>query len=168
MNHHKSIQANRGDSRFFSSRWCTLRRTYTSADLIGLLYIRLSLPLTIFLPSRFAPSARHMVGVSPCAYDMRGHFRVNACFSMRGEKDLLVGTAVMTAVMSANRVGLGSYSSRCCTFRHTHTSADPIRLLLCIRLALTICAQWVTYGPKRLTLRRSSWFFRESDFCRQP
>ena len=40
----------------------------------------------------------------------------------------------MTAVMSANRVDLGRFLSRCCTFRRTHTSADPIRLL-CIRLA---------------------------------
>ena len=48
-----------------------------------------------------------------------------------------VGTATIMAVMSANRVDLGSFSSRCCTFRHTHTSAHPIRLL-CIRLALTL------------------------------
>ena len=48
-----------------------------------------------------------------------------------------VGTATMTAVMSANRVDLGSFSSRCCTFRRTHTSADPIRLLS-IRLALPL------------------------------
>ena len=48
-----------------------------------------------------------------------------------------MGTATMTAVMSANRVDLGRFSSRCSTFRHTHTSADPIRLL-CIRLALTL------------------------------
>ena len=40
----------------------------------------------------------------------------------------------MTAVMSAYRVDSGSFSSPCCTFRRTHTSADPIRLL-CIRLA---------------------------------
>ena len=48
-----------------------------------------------------------------------------------------VGTAAMTAVMSANRVNLGSFSSRCCAFRRTHTSADPIQLL-CIRLALPL------------------------------
>ena len=48
-----------------------------------------------------------------------------------------VGTAAMTAVMSVNRVDLGSFSSRCCTFRHTHTSADLIRLI-CIRLDLTL------------------------------
>ena len=47
----------------------------------------------------------------------------------------LVSTATMTAVLSANRLVLGSFSSRCCTFRRTHTSADPIRLL-CIRLAI--------------------------------
>ena len=48
-----------------------------------------------------------------------------------------MGTAIMTAVMSANRLDLGSFSSRCFTFQHTHTSADPIRLL-CIRLALPL------------------------------
>ena len=48
-----------------------------------------------------------------------------------------VGTAAMTAVMSANRVSLGSFGSRCCAFRRTHASADPIRLL-CIRLALSL------------------------------
>ena len=32
---------------------------------------------------------------------------------------------------------LRSFSSRCCAFRRTHTSADPIRLL-CIRLALPL------------------------------
>ena len=48
-----------------------------------------------------------------------------------------VGTATMTAVMSANRVNLESFSSRCCTFRRTHTNADPIRLL-CLRLALPL------------------------------
>ena len=42
-----------------------------------------------------------------------------------------------TAIMSANRVDLGSFSSRCCTFRCTHTSADPIRVL-CTRLDLPL------------------------------
>ena len=48
-----------------------------------------------------------------------------------------VVTATMTAAMSASRGDLGSFSSRCCAFRRTHTSADPIRLL-CIRLALPL------------------------------
>ena len=42
-----------------------------------------------------------------------------------------------TTVMSTNRVDSGSFSSRCCTFRRTHTNADPIRLL-CFRLALPL------------------------------
>ena len=64
----------------------------------------------------------------------------------------LVGTATMTAVMSANRVDLGSFSSRCCSFRRTHTSADPIRTLyptsftLDSLLALTVSAQCKAYG----------------------
>ena len=40
-----------------------------------------------------------------------------------------VGRAAMAAVTSANHVNLGSFSSRCCAFRRTHTSADLIRLL---------------------------------------
>ena len=48
-----------------------------------------------------------------------------------------VGTATMTIVTSANRVDLESFSSRCWTFRRTHTSADPIRVL-CTRLALPL------------------------------
>ena len=43
----------------------------------------------------------------------------------------------MTTVTSANRVDLESFSSRCWTFRRTHTSADPIRVL-CTRLALPL------------------------------
>ena len=48
-----------------------------------------------------------------------------------------VGTATMTTVTSTNRVDLESFSSRCWTFRRTHTSADPIRVL-CTRLALPL------------------------------
>ena len=48
-----------------------------------------------------------------------------------------VGTATMTTVTSANHVDLESFSSRCWTFRRTHTSADPIRVL-CTRLAILL------------------------------
>ena len=48
-----------------------------------------------------------------------------------------VSTATMTTVTSANRGDLESFSSRCWTFRRTHTSADPIRVL-CTRLALPL------------------------------
>ena len=48
-----------------------------------------------------------------------------------------VSTAAITTVTGINHVGSGSFSSRCCTFRRMHTSADPIRLLW-IRLALTL------------------------------
>ena len=47
------------------------------------------------------------------------------------------GHRIIRTVLSTNRVDLGSFSSRCCTFRRTHTSADSIRLL-CIRLALPL------------------------------
>ena len=48
-----------------------------------------------------------------------------------------VDTATIRTVLSTNRVDSGSFSSGCCAFRRTHTSADPIRLL-CIRLALPL------------------------------
>ena len=43
----------------------------------------------------------------------------------------------MTTVTTANRVDLESFSSQCWTFRRTHTSADPIRVLY-TRLALPL------------------------------
>ena len=48
-----------------------------------------------------------------------------------------MSTAAITTATVINHVDSGSFSSRCCTFRRTHTSADPIRIL-CIRLALTL------------------------------
>ena len=47
-----------------------------------------------------------------------------------------MSTAAITTATGINHVDWGRFSSRCCTFRRTHTSADPIRIL-CIRLALT-------------------------------
>ena len=49
-----------------------------------------------------------------------------------------VDTSTIRAVLSTNRVDSGSFSSGCCAFRRTHTGADLIRLLLCIRLALPL------------------------------
>ena len=49
----------------------------------------------------------------------------------------LVSTAAITTATGINYVDSGSFSSRCCTFRRTHTSVDPIRILR-IRLALTL------------------------------
>ena len=40
-------------------------------------------------------------------------------------------------VLGTNHVDSGSFTSRCCAFQRTHTSADPIRLL-CIRLVLPL------------------------------
>ena len=76
----------------------------------------------------------------------------------------LVDTATMTVMMSANRVDLGSFRSRCCAFRHTHTSADPIRLL-CIRLALPLTLSLLSqFAPsERLTVGvppRALWLAR--------
>ena len=48
-----------------------------------------------------------------------------------------VDTAIMTTVLSTNRVDSRRFSSRSCAFRRTHTSTDPIRLL-CIQLDLPL------------------------------
>ena len=135
------LSTNRVDSGSFSSGCCAFRRTHTSADPIRLLCIRLALPLTLPLPLRFASSARLTVGGTPCALWLVGVFRVTACMfwenSGGGLTTQPVGTATMTTVTSTNRVDLESFSSRCWTFRRTHTSADPIRVL-CTRLALPL------------------------------
>ena len=133
------LSTNRVDSGSFGSGCCAFRRTHTSADPIRLLCIRLALPLTLPLPLRFAPSARLTVGGTPCALWLVGHFSCD-CMSWENSGGGLttqpVSTATMTTVTSANRGDL-SFSSRCWTFRRTHTSADPIRVL-CTRLALPL------------------------------
>ena len=151
------LSTNRVDSESFSSGRCAFRRTHTSADPIGLLCIRLALPLTLPLLLRFAPSARLTVGGTPCALWLVGYFSCDCMFwenSGGGLTTQPVGTATMTTVTSANRVELESFSSRCWTFRRTHTSADPIRVL-CTRLNsftldsllhLTSSAPCKTYG----------------------
>ena len=68
------LSTNRVGSGRFSSRCCAFRRTHTNADSIRLLCIRLALPLTLSLPSRFAPSARLMVDDTPCALWLVGGF----------------------------------------------------------------------------------------------
>ena len=138
----KVLSTNRVDLGSFSSRCCTFRRTHTSADPIQLLCIRLALPLTLPLPSRFAPSARLVVCVLPRALWLAGDFSCDCMFwDERGGGTTPVGpqvdTATIRTVLSTNHVDLGSFSSRCCAFRRTHTSMDPIRLL-CIRLALPL------------------------------
>ena len=134
------LSTNRVDSGSFSSGCCAFRRTRTSADPIRLLCIRLALPLTLPLPLRFAPSARLTVGGTPCALWLVGDFSCD-CMSWENSGGGLttqpVSTATMTTVTSANRGDLESFSSRCWTFRRTHTSADPIRVL-CTRLALPL------------------------------
>ena len=140
------LSTNRVDSRSFSSRSCAFRRTHTSTDPIRLLCIRLALPLTLSLPSRFAPGTKLIVGVSPRAPWLAGAFSRDCTFwDCRGgvltinrqPVGPLVSTAAITTATGINHVDSGSFSSRYCTFRRTHTSADPIRIL-CIRLALTL------------------------------
>ena len=140
------LSTNRVDSRSFSSRRCAFRRTHTSTDPIRLLCIRLALPLNLFLPSRFAPGTKLMVGVSPRASWPAGFFLRDCTFwdckggvliIKRQQVGPLVNTPATTTATGINHVDSGRFSSRCCTFRRTHTSADPIRIL-CIRLALTL------------------------------
>ena len=140
------LSTNRVDSRSFSSRRCAFRRTHTSTDPIRLLCIRLALPLNLFLPSRFAPGTKLMVGVSPPASWPAGFFLRDCTFwdckggvliINRQQVGPLVNTPATTTATGINHVDSGRFSSRCCTFRRTHTSADPIRIL-CIRLALTL------------------------------
>ena len=140
------LSTNRVDSRSFSSRNCAFRRTHTSTDPIRLLCIRLALPLTLSLPSRFAPGTKLMVAVSPRAPWFAGAFSRDCTFlGCRGgvltinrqPGRPLVSAAAITTATVINHVDSGSFSSRCCTLRRTHTSADPIRIL-CIRLALTL------------------------------
>ena len=140
------LSTNRVDSRSFSSRRCAFRRTHTSTDPIRLLCIRLALPLNLFLPSRFAPGTKLMVGVSPRASWPAGFFLRDCTFwdckggvliINRQQVGPLVNTPATTTATGINHVDSGRFSSRCCTFRRTHTSAYPIRIL-CIRLALTL------------------------------
>ena len=140
------LSTNRVDSRSFSSRRCAFRRTHTSTDPIRLLCIRLASPLNLFLPSRFAPGTKLMVGVSPRASWPAGFFLRDCTFwdckggvliINRQQVGPLVNTPATTTATGINHVDSGRFSSRCCTFRRTHTSADPIRIL-CIRLALTL------------------------------
>ena len=141
------LSTNRVDSRSFSSRSCAFRRTHTSTDPVRLLCIRLALPLTLSLPSRFAPGTKLMVGVSPRAPWLAGAFSRDCTFWNCREVVVLtidrqpvgplVSTASITLATGINHVDSGRFSSRCCTFRRTHTSADPI-WILCIRLALTL------------------------------
>ena len=62
-----------------------------------------------------------------------------------------VGTATMTTVTDADRVNLESLSSKCSTFRRTHTSANPIRVL-CTRLALPLTLSLPSRLPPRARL----------------
>ena len=104
--------------------------------------IRLALPSTLSLPSAFVPSARLMVGASPRAQGFMRGFSCGCRFwDERGGGLTPVGpqvdTATIRTVLGTTRVDSGSFSSRCCAFRRTHTNADCIRLL-CIRLALLL------------------------------
>ena len=160
----------------FSSGCCAFRRTHTNADPIRLLCIRLALPLTLPLRLRFAPSARLTVGGTPFALWLVGDFSCD-CMSWGNSGEGLttqpVGTATMTTVTSANRGDLESFSSRCWTFRRTHTSVDPIRVL-CTRLALPLtlsltsrlapCARLTVDVPTR-ALRLAGIFLRRKKRC---
>ena len=134
------LSTNHVDSRSFSSMCWAFRLTHPSADPIRLLGVRLALPLTLSLPSGLVPSTKLMVGASPRALGLVKDFSCD-CMSWdeRGGGLAPVGprenTATIGTVLSTNLIDSRKFSSRCCAFRRTHTSADPIRLL-CTRLAL--------------------------------
>ena len=89
------LSIDRVGSGSFSLGCCAFRRTHTSADPIRLLCIRLALPLTIPLPSRFTPSARLTVGGTPCALWLVRDFSCDCMFwenSGGGLTTQLVGT----------------------------------------------------------------------------
>ena len=119
------MNTNRVDSGSFSSRCCAFRSTHTSANPIRLLCIRQVLPLTLSLLSRFALWLVFHLG----SYGLRGLSRVTVCIRTREEKDLLgnVGPIGRNSnhhgSYEHNRADPGRFSSRCCTFRRTHTSA---------------------------------------------
>ena len=136
------LGTNHVGARSFSSRCWAFRGTHPSADPIQLLGIRLSLLLTLSLPSGFVPSTKLMVGASPRALELVKDILCDCMFwDERGGGLVPVGprvdSATIRAVLSTDRVDSGSFSSGCCAFRCTHTSVDPIRLL-CIRLALPL------------------------------
>ena len=131
------MSTNRVDSVGFSSLCSAFRRTQTIADPTWLLCIRLALLLDSLL-ALVIHAQRKTRGwcftSGPMACE---DFSCYCSFwdERRGgptgqPKDPLADTATTTTVMSTNRVDLRRLSSRCCAFRRTHTSADPIRLLL--------------------------------------
>ena len=67
-------------------RSCAFRRTNTSTDPIRLLCVRPTLPLTLSLPSRFAPGTKLMVVFYLGPHDLRGLFRVTVRFRTVGEE----------------------------------------------------------------------------------
>ena len=168
------LSTNRVDSGSFSSGCCAFRRTHTSADPIWLLCIRLALPLTLPLPSRFAPSTRLTVCGTLCALWLVGDFSRDCMFwENSGLTTQPVGTTTVTTVTSANRVDLESFSSQIWAFQRTHPSADPIRVL-CTRLALPLTLSLPSQlAPRaRLTVdvpTRALWltgiFLRRKKIC---
>ena len=155
------MNTNRVGPGRFSSRCCTFRRTHTSANPIRLLFIRLALPLTLSLPSGFAPSARPMICVPPRALWLAGAFMCDCTFWDEKEGGLIrqpvgpqVYTATITTVMNTNCVESGTFSSLCCALRRRYIykrrpySANlyPTCLTLDSLLALRICAPRKTHG----------------------
>ena len=97
------MRTNRVDSGGFSARCCAFRRTHTSVDPIWLLCIRLVLPLTLSLPSDFAPRARLMVCASSRTLWPVGAFTCNC--KLRDERGGAF-TATMTVGVSSRALWL--------------------------------------------------------------
>ena len=135
-----------------SSKICTCRKS---------MCIRLALPLTLSLPSPFAPGTKLMVGVSPRAPWLARAFSRDCTFwDCRGGVLIvnrqpvgpLVSTAAITTATGLNHVDSGRFSSRCCTFWRTHKRRPysdtlyPTSFNLDSLPAPRICALRKTYG----------------------
>ena len=99
------------------------------------------------------------------------HTHTHTCMLWNERAGRLTGQSLGPLV--ANRVDLGSFSSRCCTFRRTHTSADSTRLL-CIRLALPFIlplpsqstpSERLTIGVRPRALWLAGIFLRRKKRC---
>ena len=99
-----------------SSRSHTFRHAHTSTDPTRLPRIRLALPLALFLPPRFASSAKLMVGVLPQALRLVGIFLRDCAFRDCRERlvtiTILMCPTTRTAT-DASHMDPESFSSIC-------------------------------------------------------
>ena len=150
---------NHVDPGSFSSRCCAFWRKHTSADLIRLRFIQLSLPLTLSLPSRFAPRGRLMVDVSTRALWLAGAHSYDCTFwddrrgvHTRQPVSPLVDTSTITTITNKWRGPRGCNLTMLYVPAYTHeyrsysVTSYPTSFTYDGLLAPTIGAQRKTYG----------------------